>query len=387
MKTSYSALDTFLQCPLKYKFQEIDKIRAPKSKEAVFGTAIHSALNFYHQPGRLTPPKTSEVLEKFTSSWKSEVFNDQFTQEAMFNEGRAILEKYCEKNNPEKVSPLTLELFFKAPIGDEHILSGKIDRVDKTGDDSFEIIDYKTSRRLPSQEDVDSNLQLAIYQLGFINQWPDFNKSIKVSLYFIRHGVKISSQLTEENINRTKDKVLDIISQIEEAAEKNKFDPLPCPLCDWCGHQKNCPMFSHKFKKDALSAEEIDIQKVLREFLELRESEQKMEERLKELKEQINLYCDSQKVERVFSDLGPSVSRSIQQRFDYDWNVVSDVLKKNKKWEDVFEPNTAKLKKIMPSLPDEDFKKIEKTRRVESEWKVIKVDRPSLKATDDKKET
>jgi hypothetical protein len=48
VKTSYSALDAFKQCPLKYKFQVIDRIKAPKTKEAVFGDRIHKALQFLH---------------------------------------------------------------------------------------------------------------------------------------------------------------------------------------------------------------------------------------------------------------------------------------------------------------------------------------------------
>ena len=35
-KTSYSALETFKQCPQKYKFQQIDRIKAAKNKDAVF---------------------------------------------------------------------------------------------------------------------------------------------------------------------------------------------------------------------------------------------------------------------------------------------------------------------------------------------------------------
>ncbi|TSA57417.1 PD-(D/E)XK nuclease family protein, partial [bacterium] len=38
MRISYSSLENFKQCPLKYKFSQIDKIKEPKSKEAIFGT-------------------------------------------------------------------------------------------------------------------------------------------------------------------------------------------------------------------------------------------------------------------------------------------------------------------------------------------------------------
>jgi len=45
-------------------------------------------------------------------------------------------------------------------------LSGVIDRVDKIGNEEFEIIDYKTNRTLPSFRDVQKNQQLALYGIG-----------------------------------------------------------------------------------------------------------------------------------------------------------------------------------------------------------------------------
>lgn len=377
MQTSYSALETFLQCPLKYKFQEIDRIKAPKGQDAIFGTAIHGALKFYHQQGRLTPPTVSDVIKYFEGSWNKDLFTDAYTEQALFAQGKSILEHYCKENDAIKFNPLALELYFKAPISEEHTLSGKIDRVDKLEDGSFEIIDYKTSKKLPSQEAVNNNLQLAIYQIGFLNNWPQFTQPIKVGLYFVRHGIKLSNQLSQEDVAKTKEKTLDIIAQIEEAIENNRFDPNPSALCDWCGYQKQCPMFAHKFKKEeGLPSNDIDIQKILNEYFQLKETEQEISGRLAELKEKINYYCDEQKLERVFSDDNSmSIVRSSQQRFGYDWDVVSDVLKSAGKWEDVFEPNNTKLKKILPTLSEEDFKKIEKTRKVESEFKVLRIEK------------
>ncbi|MCW1949262.1 MAG: PD-(D/E)XK nuclease family protein, partial [Candidatus Shapirobacteria bacterium] len=64
MRLSYSALETFQSCPFKYKLQEIDKIKAPKSKEAVFGSTVHSTLKFIHTPGILSPT-LDQAMEHF----------------------------------------------------------------------------------------------------------------------------------------------------------------------------------------------------------------------------------------------------------------------------------------------------------------------------------
>lgn len=377
MRTSYSALNIYNQCPLKYKFQEIDRIKKTKSRDMVFGTIIHSALKFIHQKEQTTRafPALPETMAYFESKWKEEIFGTEFEGQTLFADGKNILEKYYKENAGKNFDPIALEMHFEAPIG-EHTLAGNIDRIDKLEDGSFEIIDYKTSRRLPSQEMVDSDLQLAIYQIGFLKNWPQFSSPIKISLYFLQHGIKLSSSRKQEDIKETQDKILVTIENIEKAIKENNFKPMPGPLCDWCEHQKICPMFCHKFKK-AEAPEDIDIQKIMRDFFAAKEAEQENAKLLAELKDKINHYCDSQKVERVFSDEGPSIVRSTQQRFGYDWDIVSEVLKLVGKWEEVFEPSDTKLKKLLPNLKAEDFKKIEGTRKVESEFKVLRVERKS----------
>lgn len=57
MKTSHSALETHKTCPLKYKYQKIDKLKGAKRIEAVFGTLIHSALKFMFERNPFYPTK------------------------------------------------------------------------------------------------------------------------------------------------------------------------------------------------------------------------------------------------------------------------------------------------------------------------------------------
>ena len=42
--------------------------------------------------------------------------------------------------------------------GEKHTLSGIMDRIDKNADGSFEIIDYKTKRKMPGQKEMGNDL-------------------------------------------------------------------------------------------------------------------------------------------------------------------------------------------------------------------------------------
>ena len=46
MRIPYSALEAFENCPKKYEFRYVDKIKAPKSKEQILGTVVHLALKY-----------------------------------------------------------------------------------------------------------------------------------------------------------------------------------------------------------------------------------------------------------------------------------------------------------------------------------------------------
>ena len=92
---------------------------------------------------------------------------------------KKILSDYYDKLDKSKFSVVDLESSFNILIQDDqetHILRGKIDRIDKLKDGVFEIVDYKTDRRLPSQESADNNIQLSIYHLALTSRWPNLNR-------------------------------------------------------------------------------------------------------------------------------------------------------------------------------------------------------------------
>ena len=100
MRISYSAFDTYQNCSLKYKFQNVDKIKEPKSKEAVFGSAIHDTLKFIHTPGILSPT-LDQALEHFGNNWNPAVFESEDEERAAFSQGVKILEDYYRTPKPQ----------------------------------------------------------------------------------------------------------------------------------------------------------------------------------------------------------------------------------------------------------------------------------------------
>jgi len=374
MQTSFSALDNFKTCPLKYKFKEIDKIKTPQSPEALFGTLIHSTLKYIHE-GNFTFPTEKDALNFFSSRWNGDLFKDEIEERSAFAQGVKIIQDYYKKNDPSEAKIVDLESRFAIKLEDKknqemHIITGFIDRIDKT-EEGFEIIDYKTSKKLPSQLSVNENLQLLIYLLAFLQRYPDQEKNlsnIKLSLYFLKHGTKLSTFKKPEDLEKEKEQLLETIQQIKES----DFAPQLNPLCDWCGYQKICPMWKHKFKEEKKDLSENEEKELIKEYLELSEEIKLKKHRLVELSQKILEIMNKKKMERLFGK-GKIISKIIRRNYDYDEAFLKKVLTRNNLWEAVLSIDKTKLKKAIETLPTAEKKEIEKTRKIKSEKESLSI--------------
>lgn len=376
MRISYSALETFENCPAKYKFQEIEKIKTSKSKEAIFGTLIHESLKMLHQPNRLVSPTEEEILQYFSRNWDSSVFENPAEEMAFFHQGIKMLKDYYAKNHPAKFNIVDLETRFEAPIVDGqnmHLITGKIDRIDKLNDNGFEIIDYKTTKKMPSQQAIDENLQLSIYHLGLTDRWPSLRRNpIKVSLYYLKHGEKLSTIKTAENLNQTKEQIVKTIQNIEKCVTENKFEPCPNPLCDWCNFQPHCPFFRHKFAKEEIAPDDEQIKQLTNEYLELKLKGDELAKKMMEIKTVLSAYCDKENIERLFGNHG-YITRLLQKRFEYDFELARQILEPMGIWPEVLSIDSIKLKKAAKNLPPDVREELEKVKKLKEEFKTLTV--------------
>jgi len=375
MRISYSALETFKRCPLKFKFQYVDKIKTPKSKEALFGTLIHNILKILHEPG-LTIPTEEEILKYLTDNWDASIYASEQESIMAFSQAVKMLKDYYAKNYPGQFNVVALETLFEAPLmagSNLHIITGKIDRIDKTPDNLFEIIDYKTTKKMPSQETVDKDLQLSVYHLGIANRWPSISQEkrpIKMSLYYLKHGEKLSSWRTAEHLEATKEAVIKSVEGIARAHKEEKFSATPNPLCDWCEYQRQCPFFKHKFVEEKLFFNDQNVKTLINEYAAIKKEVEEKDKKLGEIKNNLSKFMDQEGLESLFGDDG-YISRTLIQRFKYDADLLRQILEPLGRWPDVLKVDDAKLKKVAKELPRDSRAKIEEARQLDKEYKTI----------------
>jgi putative RecB family exonuclease len=366
MRISYSGLEAYKNCPLKYRFQAIDKIREPKSKEQIFGTIVHSVLRYIHTPAPVQP-SLDAALNQFSQAWNGDAYTDETEERTAFSQGVKIISDYYAKNNPADFTIVDLESRFALEIGDDvsgkHVIAGIIDRIDTT-QDGFEIIDYKTARKMPSQEKVDNDLQLSIYLRAFLDRYPKETEHldrITVSLYYLRHGVKLSSTRTKEQLADLDRQFLETIQNIEAG----KFDPILSPLCDYCGFQRLCPFWKHKFQEEK-AVEDEEAQTSIEEILALRDKMKTDKTRFAALQETLLRYMEGKQVDRVFGASG-IVGKSLRRTWKYDEDVLREVLVPLDKWDEIRKIDGIALRGILPVLPVSARKTVEAAKILDKE--------------------
>ncbi len=238
---SYSQLETFSQCPLKYKYRYVLRLPTPPSHILSFGQTIHRALRDFHREDLFkSQTNLDRLLELYQHHWLPEGYESKEHQQKRFEEGEEILKEYFKKQKELLNSPVQLEKKFTLKVGPTTLI-GSIDRVDKLPTCGFEIIDYKTGN-VKEQKYVDKDAQLSIYALGAKEALGIVPKSL--ALYFVEENKKVSTTRSPEQLAKKRE---EIAEQIEEI-KKSSFEPKISMLCQWCPYQTLCPAY----KRDSL---------------------------------------------------------------------------------------------------------------------------------------
>lgn len=372
MRTSYSALDTFETCALKYKYQEIERIKTPKRVEQVFGTVVHSALKRMFDRDPLYPT-LDEIVDFYGRTWKEAAEKIVWThpekrtkeEEMYFAEGVKLITNFYKKNKPWAANALELESRFSAAVTDpdtgaEHTLSGVMDRLDKDPErEEYEIIDYKTGKRMPSEDALADNLQLGLYAIALRARWPHITPDkIKTTLYFLKHNDSVSITHTDETLERAKRRVIATIRAIEKAIEGGAFDPTPGPLCNYCGFRPICPMWSHEYKKEeSPTPSEKEVADAISEMFAIKKEESVLKKRTAEARGMILAYMEKAGVLRVFGS-GGFITKQAQERFSFDMEKVRPILERLGKWTDILEPDEKRLSKLLLNLSEQEKEEI-----------------------------
>ena len=175
-----------------------------------------------------------QLMGLFEQGWRRSGFGSSNDELQYRDRAVAAMSNYWERESQSDSEPVWLERQFEFKMG-PHYLRGRVDRVDRTGDGGYEVIDYKTGQKVNSER-LGGDIQLALYRLGAREAW-----DIEVgtgSYYYVLDGEKVEVESGPDDRERVERTVL----KVGEGVLGQDFEPRPSPaVCSWCDYRLVCP--------------------------------------------------------------------------------------------------------------------------------------------------
>jgi len=236
---SYSQLETYLRCPLQYKYQYLLKVPTLPQAATSFGTTIHQTLQqFYQEYKNGSALDEKRLIKIYQNQWIPLGYSSKSHEIRMKKEGEKILLHFYKKFHNKNIKIIDLEKKFKIKISTGIAISGKIDRIDQLKNRQIEIVDYKTGK-IPEEKEIKKSLQLSIYALA-AKEPLLYNKKlseITLTFYYLNEAKKISFKPKADQIEVVKNKLKEIILEIKKT---DKFLPHVGVWCDFCPFKIIC---------------------------------------------------------------------------------------------------------------------------------------------------
>lgn len=310
---SHSKLETFQNCPMRYKLQYIDKVEVEEfeSIEAFMGGLVHETLERLYQDVQMTKvPTPEEMVRFFDDLWDDrwhdgiKVVKKAYSADHYREIGRKCIADYYAEHYPfDRARTVALEhlVFFPLDDDEHYWIRGIIDRISVTRDGRYEIHDYKTSSRLITQRAADRDRQLALYQIGVGRMWKDV-VDVDLVWHYLAFGREIRSTRTPDQLAGLKDDIMGLISRIESERD---FYPKETPLCNWCAYTEHCPAKSPVKLTARTAANEYlggSASDLVNRFADLSSRKGEVEEELARVKEALVEHARQNRVQTIRGD-------------------------------------------------------------------------------------
>jgi len=301
LQLSATAIETYRECPLKFKYTYYSKIPTGAQAALTFGSIMHQSVRYYFRLRREGEPSFEAIREFYLRAWKDLGFEDTYQEQTYKKAGLDQLREFVARHNASAPAAdnVALEQRFTLDIGDI-VLEGRIDQVNPlagsagvapasplpgvstdlahtrilTADLStfgtpgaqrsgngpqaadgrktkaggtpalpagpVELIDYKTGRPR-SQKDADKSLQLSVYALAAKRELQ--MEPVRLTFYNLTNNQPVSTVRSAKDL----DKALGEIREVAGKIRSLMFDPKPGFACKYCDFVPICPAHEEDF--------------------------------------------------------------------------------------------------------------------------------------------
>ncbi len=247
---SYSQINTYMTCPLKYRFSYIDGLVPDFTPSALhFGHAVHSCIQAFLQSSlEADPLRSDQLVDIYREEWRRfdgppVRYSKRESEESLFNTASQVFTLFTEQHDPgieiiavEEAFMLDLTAVSEDCPRDMPPLMGYVDAILKNG--STVLVDYKTSARKPNG-DVNA-MQLVAYSLAALDLGYDPNELQYRYDYLLKTAKPELVRCPVAINDNDRKRFLKTTTRVWQAIQSSIFYPNPSYLCGSCAYQRSC---------------------------------------------------------------------------------------------------------------------------------------------------
>ena len=244
LRLSATAIETYVECPLKFKFGHLYHIPTGPQAALTFGNIMHQSVRHYFVLRKDGKVAFADLTDFYLGSWKNVGFEDSYQEETYRKSGLSQLREFTDRHNalPIAADRVRMEVHFELEMQDV-VLEGRIDQINPVRPQEprrVQLVDYKTGRPR-TQKDADKSLQLSVYALAARNQMGLDPQG--VVFYNLTNNQPVASVRTQREMDAVQQKILAVAEEIRRMI----FPPKPGFVCRYCEFVPVCPAHEENF--------------------------------------------------------------------------------------------------------------------------------------------
>lgn len=225
---SYTQVDTYLRCPQMFQYRFVFRLPTRPKPQMQFGRILHEALKDALGSIEREKPLTWAMVDSaYVAAWARERFCAPEQAPSLQDLGRSYLRRAFDAGDLSK--PLLLEQPFSLRV-DGLRLTGRIDRVDRHPDGTYEVIDYKTGSAKKAT-DLQRDLQLGVYALAAREVFR-FDP-LSLSYYYLETSERVTVDKPQERLEEDRQTIINVAEGIRAERFPAKPDRMKCSGCDF----------------------------------------------------------------------------------------------------------------------------------------------------------
>jgi DNA helicase-2/ATP-dependent DNA helicase PcrA len=236
MRFSASGIKMYEDCPLKFKYSYVLRIPTPQKTFFQVGTDVHAV---YEQMSKLKMqgelPSVSIARELLDSRWEPSGFSSETQEHQEYDRMQRMLDFWInfEIANPNET--VEVEEWFDLNL-DGSKFGGYIDRIDRTPDGDYIVIDYKTNKTPYPKKKLSEDVQIALYCLAVKEKYGRL--PVQAGHMYVNPDVAEIRlvDVSEEGVGTVIERVRKIVDRILV----EDFEVTEEPNCRFCDYRGIC---------------------------------------------------------------------------------------------------------------------------------------------------